>query len=95
MKKAKVEIQKDALAKALKYGMHFKRSTLVLIRKKHPNIDLFGINFFNIECHDVLDPNDRSVVVPIDEAEGDGGDKEDDSPLWMTQRILLVLIWQL
>ena len=59
--------------------MGFQWPTLILIRKKHLNIDLYGINF-SMEGHNVFNPNDGSIVVPADvvEAEDDKGDQKDD-----------------
>ena len=35
------------MADVIKYGIDFRWSTLYLIKKKHPGIDLFGINFID------------------------------------------------
>ena len=74
--KAKDEIRKEAIAKAIEFGMHFRGSTLFLIKKKHSRFDLAGINFINMQGHNVFNTNNRSIVVPADEA---NDDKWDDS----------------
>ena len=48
------------------YGVGFRRSTLFLIRERHPKIDLSGIDFFSLKGAEIPDKDD--------------GEEEDDEP---------------
>ena len=44
---------------------------LFLVKERHPNIDLFGINLASLRGNNVVDPEDGSVVAPASQS-GDG-----------------------
>ena len=52
------EMKKKALTNIIKYEVHFRRSTLHLIKKTH-RIYLSVINFTILEGHNLLDPDDE------------------------------------
>ena len=47
-----------------------------MIWEKHPNIDLFGINFASMRGYNVVDPNDGSTLAPTVEAEEEWDDSK-------------------
>ena len=40
-------MKKEVMVDVIKYGIDFRWSALYLIKKKHPRIDLSGINFID------------------------------------------------
>ena len=77
--------------------MHFRRSTLFLIKKKHSGIDLSRINSISMEGHNVFNPNDGSVMVHADEAKDDEKDDSRKRPFticpkttWLVSGFLLL-----
>ena len=59
--------------------MSFCQLALHFIKKRHPKIDLSWINFFSMEGHNILDPDDGSAKVPkgVDDAFGDEEETDD------------------
>ena len=52
------KIKEQAIDKAISFDNRFRHSALFLIRKKHPDIDLSGINFKWMKGSEMLDRDD-------------------------------------
>ena len=61
----------------VQYVMHFRRSSLFLIREKHPDIDIFGINFDSMKGNNIVNLNDGSTITHAGEVKDEGDDLED------------------
>ena len=64
-------MQNESLDKVVEYAIHFRRSTLFLIRQKHQGIYISRINFASLEDNNVVDPNDWFIVAPTSETDDD------------------------
>ena len=55
--------KEDATSEILKYGMSFKRSTIFMIKRKYPELDLFDIDLTLMHGYDIPDPTDGSEPI--------------------------------
>ena len=58
-------IREEAGLQIIKYGMTFRRSSLLMVKEKYPDLDFSDINFSDMKGHDSADPpgSDNAALV--------------------------------
>ena len=59
----KEETKEETISDILKYEMSYRHSVLFMIKRKYPDLDLYNIDFTQIEGYNVLDPTDGSELI--------------------------------
>ena len=65
------QARQEAVASVVDFRMGFRRSTLFMIKRKYPHLDLTDIDLAKMEGHNVPDPTDGSLQ---SKAQGDKRD---------------------
>ena len=55
--------KEEVVGDILKYGMGYRCSTLFMIRKKYPDLDLSDVDLTQMEGYNILDPVDGSESI--------------------------------